>query len=87
MDSPVKSPNGNAPVRVTLAEDAGHAGRITRAATWLVNVAIPKLIPDRLTGPLRERARDADDRLERTARRLVRHRVNRGTRNRDGHTR
>jgi hypothetical protein len=57
MGSPVKASNGNAPVRGALVEDAGHAGRMTRAATWLVNVAIPKLIPDRLTGPLRERAR------------------------------
>ena len=87
MGSPLKSPNGNTPVRVTDVKDAGHAGRITRAATWLVNVAIPKLIPDHLTAPLRERARDADDRLERTARRLVRRRVKRGPTNPDGHTR
>jgi len=40
-----------------------------------VNAAIPKLIPDRLIAPLRQRARDADDRLERTARRLVRQQV------------
>jgi hypothetical protein len=87
MGSPVKSSNGRAPVRVTLVEDAGHDGRMTRAAAWLVNVGIPKLIPDRLTGPLRERARDADDRLERTARRLSRRGVKRGTTNPDGHTR
>ena len=87
MGSPLKSPNGNTPVRVTLVKDAGHAGRMTRVATWLVNVAIPKLIPDHLTAPLGERARDADDRLERTARRLIRRRVKRGPTNPDGHTR
>jgi hypothetical protein len=87
MGSPHKSPNGNTPVRVTPVKDAGHAGRLTRVATWLVNVAIPKLIPDHLTAPLRKRARDADDRLERTARRLVRRRVNRAPTNPDGPTR
>jgi hypothetical protein len=87
MGSPPKSPNGNTPLRVTPLKDAGHADRITRMATWLVNVAIPKLIPDHLTAPLRERARDADDRLERTARRLVRRQVNRGPTNPEGHTR
>jgi hypothetical protein len=50
-------------------------------------VAIPKLIPDRLTGPLRARARDADDRLERSPRRLVRRGVKRGAADPDGHTR
>ena len=84
MSSPLKSPNGNTPVGVTPVKDAGHAGRMTRVATWLVNVAIPKLIPDHVTAPLRERARDADDRLERTARRLVRRRVKRGPTNPDG---
>ena len=87
MGSPLKSPNGNTPVRVTHVEDAGHAGRMTRAAARFVNVAIPKLIPDRLTAPLRKRARNADDRLERTARRLVRRRVKRGPTNPDGPTR
>ena len=55
MASPVKSSNGKAPVRVTLMADAGHAGRMTRAASWLVNVAIPKLIPDHRTAPLNHR--------------------------------
>ena len=87
MGSQVKSSNGKAPVRVTLVEDAGHAGRVTRAASWLVNVGIPKLIPDPVTAPLRERARDADDRLERSARRLIRRRDKRGPTNPDGHTR
>ena len=86
MGSPLKSPNGNTPVRVTLVRDMGRAGRMTRVVTWLVNVAIPTLIPDRLTAPLRERARDADDRLERAARRLTRRHVNRGPTNPDEHT-
>lgn len=86
MGTPLNSPNGNTPVRVTLAKDARRAGRMTRVASWLVNVATPKLIPDHLTAPLRERARDADDRLDRTARRLIRRRVNRGPSNPDGHT-
>jgi hypothetical protein len=69
MGSRLKPPDGDTPIRVTRVKDARHAGRTTRAATWLVNVAIPKLIPDHLSAPLRERARDADDRLDRTARR------------------
>jgi hypothetical protein len=85
MGSPLKSPNGNTPVRVTLVRDAGHAGRMTRVATWLVNVAIPTLIPDHLIAPVRQRARNADDRLERTARRPMRHQGNRGPRNPGGH--
>jgi hypothetical protein len=56
MGSPRKSPNGNTPVRVTLVNDAGHAGFISRVASWLVNVAVPKLMPDHLTAPC-ERAR------------------------------
>jgi hypothetical protein len=87
MGSPLESPNGNTPVRVTPLKDAGRAGRMTRVATWLVNVAIPKLIPDHLTAPVVEWARDADDRLERTARRLIRRKVNRGPTNPDRHTR
>jgi hypothetical protein len=87
MGSPLKSPNGNTPVRVTLVKVAGDAGLVTRVASWIVNVAIPKLMPDHLTAPLVERARNADDRLERTARRLIRRQVNRGPTNPDGHTR
>ena len=87
MASPLKSPNGNPPVRVTDVKDAGHADRMTRVALWLVNAAIPKLIPDHLTAPLRKRARKADDRLERTARRLIRRQRNRGPTNPAGHTR
>ena len=87
MGSPLKSPNGNTPVRVTVVKDAGHAGRMTRVASWLVNVAIPKLIPDHVTAALRERARNADDRLERTARRLLRRQDNRDPTHPDGDTR
>jgi hypothetical protein len=87
MGNPLKSPNGNMSAGVARAKDAGRAGRMTRVASWLVNVAIPKLIPDHLTAPMRERARNADDRLERTARRLIRRQVNRGPTNPDGHTR
>ena len=87
MGSPTKSPNGNAPVQVAHVKHAGHAGRMTRVGTWLVNVAIPKLIPDHRTAPLRESARDADDRLERTARRLVRRQVKRGPTDPDRPTR
>jgi hypothetical protein len=87
MGSPLKSPNGNTPVRVTPVKDARHAGRMTRVATWIVNVALPKLLPDHVTAPMRERARNADDRLERTARRLIHRQVNRGPTNPDGHTR
>ena len=60
MGSPIKSPDGNVPMRVTDVKHAGQAGRMTRMTrmtAWLVNVAIPKLIPDQVTAPLRERAR------------------------------
>ena len=60
-------------------KDAGHPGRINRTASRLVNVGIPKLIPDRLTAPIRERTRNADDRLEETAQRLVRGGVDRAS--------
>ena len=87
MGSPPKSPNGNTPVRVTRVKDARRPRVITRAASWLVDVALPKLIPDHKTAPLRERARNADDRLERTARRLIRRRVDQVPKNPDGHIR
>ena len=83
MGRPLKPPDGNAPIRVTRVEDTPHAGRMTRASLWLANVAIPKLIPDRVTGPLREWASDADDRLERTARRLMRRQVGRRSKDPD----
>lgn len=53
----------------------------------LVNVATPKLTPDHLTAALRQGARYADDRLERTARRLIRRQVNRVPTDPAGHTR
>lgn len=87
MGSPPKSPNGDRPVRAKLVKDARHAGPVPRVASWLVNVAIPKLMPDHLTAPLRERTRNADDRLERTARRLTRRQVNQVPKNRDRRTR
>jgi hypothetical protein len=65
--------------------DPRHPGPITRVASWLVDVAIPKLLPDHLTAPLRQRARNADDRLERTARRLTHRQVNRSPKNPDRH--
>jgi hypothetical protein len=87
MGSPPRSPNGNTPVSLTPVKDADDAGLMTRVASWLVNVAFPKLIPDHVTAPLRERARNADDRLERTALRLIRRQVNRGPPSPDRHTR
>ncbi len=87
MGTQLRSPNHHTPLSVTPVKDAGHPGRMTRAASWLVNVEIPKLIPDRLTAPVRERTRNADDRLERTARRLVRRRVDRGPATPDRHIR
>ena len=88
MGTPPGAPNGNTPTPVKLPKDPNHAGPLTRVASWLVNVATPKLIPDHLTAPLAERARDADARLERTARRLIRRQVNRGgPTNPNGHTR
>jgi hypothetical protein len=87
MGTQLQSHNGHTPLRVTPVEDAVHPGRMTRAASWLLNVEIPKLIPDRLTAPIRQRTHNADDRLERTARRLVRGRVNRGPTTPDRHTR
>jgi len=72
MGSPLKSPSGATPVRVTLVKDAGHAGLMIRVVSWIVFVAVPKLMPDHLTAALWRRARNADDRLERTTRRLIR---------------
>jgi hypothetical protein len=71
MTSPRASPNGNKPFYARFATMAPHAGPVTRLAAWVVDVAIPKLIPDRVTAPLRRRLRSMDDRLERTARRLT----------------
>ena len=74
MISPPQYHNGNGRVRATVVENVRHPGPVTRVGSWVVDVAIPKLIPDHVTAPLRKRARNADDRLERTAHRLTRHR-------------
>ena len=74
MISPPSSQNGNGRVRVTVAENVRHLGPVTRAASWVVYVAIPKLIPDHVTAGFRRRLRSADDRLERTAHRFTRRR-------------
>ena len=60
---------------------------MTRLADWLVNLPTPRLIPDQLIAPLRRRARQSDDRLERAARRLTGRLVNRPPANPDKHTR
>jgi hypothetical protein len=83
MGNPPQSHNGRAPVRVTPVEDPHHPGVMTRVAAWLVDVALPRLVPDHLIASLRQRARDVDDRLERTAHRLLRRDANRGSRDRD----
>lgn len=74
MISPPESYKGNGRVGATVVEDASHPGPVTRVAYWVVDVAIPKLIPDRVTARFRRRLRRADDRLERRAHRLTRHR-------------
>ena len=51
MGTPPGAPNGNKPTRVELPKDPDHAGLLTRVASWLVNVATPKLIPDHRTAP------------------------------------
>ena len=68
MISPPVSDNGNGRVRATVVETVRQPGRVMRMASWVVDVAIPKLIPDDLTGRLRRRVRSVDERLERTAR-------------------
>ena len=87
MGSPPQSRNGHTPVRVTPVEVACHPGVMTRVAARLLDVAIHKLAPDHLTASLRERARNADDRLERTAHRLIRRDGKRGSTDSDGDTR
>ena len=87
MGSPLERPNGNTLPRVTVVKHTVHAGHATRRARWIVDVGIPKLIPDHLTALPRDRAPSADNRLERTARRLIRRQVSRGSTNADEHTR
>ena len=72
--SPSESHNGNGRVRAAVVETVRHPGLVTRMASWVVDVAIPKLIPDHVTARFRQRLRSADERLERTAHRLTRHR-------------
>ena len=87
MSSPPASPNGSTPLRGTLAKKARHGGLMTRLADSLVNLATPRLISDQVIAPLRRRARQSDDRLERPARRLTGRLVNRAPTNPDKHTR
>jgi len=79
--------NGNGRVRATVVENVRHPGPVTRVASWVVDVAIPKLIPDHATARLRQRSRSADEWLERTAHRLTRHRFDGGRTKPDRHTR
>lgn len=81
MISPPVSDNGNGRVRATVVETVRQPGRVMRMASWVVDVAIPKLIPDDLTGRLRRRVRSVDERLERTAGRLTRRRFGAARRN------
>jgi hypothetical protein len=74
MISPPESHNGNGRVPITVAENVRHPGRVARVAAWVVDVAIPELIPDHVAARIRQRLREADDRLERTAHRVARHR-------------
>ena len=84
MSSPRASPNGSTP---GLAKNTRNAGLMARPASWLVNVATPRLIPDHLIAPHRRRARQSDDRLERAARRLTSRLVNRAPAEPDKHNR
>lgn len=74
MISPPESQNSNGRVRATVVENVRHTGRLTRVTSWLVDVAIPKLIPDHVTARFRQRLRSADDRHAHTAHRLTRQR-------------
>lgn len=74
MITPPESQNGNGRVRARVVENVRRAGFVTRLACWLVDVAVPKLIPDHVTARFRQRVRGADERLERAAHRLTRHR-------------
>jgi hypothetical protein len=84
---PPESHNGNGRVQATIVGDVRHRGLAKRVAYWLVDVAVPKLLPDHVTAHLRRRLRSADDRLERTARRLTRHRFDAARTNRGGDAR
>ena len=84
MGDPPQSPNGHGPIEVTPVEIVRHPGVMTRLAAWLIDAA--GLQRKHLLTSLRAHARNADDRLERTADRLLRRDVNR-SRDDDGHTR
>jgi len=84
MMGPPASHNGNGRVRATVLENVRRPGPVTRVASWVVDVAIPKLIPDHATVRLRQRSRRADERLQRAARRLTRHRFDAARTNPDG---
>jgi hypothetical protein len=84
MGDPPQSPNGHGPTGVTPLEVVRHPGVMTRLAAWLIGAA--GLLRKHLLAPLRAHARNADDRLERTADRFLRRDVNR-SRGDDGHTR
>lgn len=77
------SDDGNGQVRATVIENVRHPGRVMRVASWVVDVAIPKLIPDDVTARLTRRVRSVDERLERTAGRLTRGRFGAVRRNPD----
>jgi len=81
--SPPESQNGNGRVPTSVVEDVRRPGPVMRMASWVVDVAIPKLIPDHMTTRFRQRLRGADDRLERTAHRLARYRFGAARTNRD----
>jgi hypothetical protein len=78
MTSTGASPNGNRPLGAKVATLAPHAGPLTRLAAWVVDVGVPRLVPDRVSARLRRRLRRVDDRLERAARRVTSHSGRRG---------
>jgi hypothetical protein len=80
------SSNGKTPPRATVMQTVRGAGPVTRASAWAVDVAIPRLTRDRTAAHLRQRLRNADDALERTARRLARHKSDRVPIDRDRDT-
>jgi hypothetical protein len=71
MTSSPSPQNGDRPHPTVREDRLRKGGFAQRLAAWVVDVAIPKLLPDHVVAPLRRRLRDADDRLERSARRLT----------------
>jgi hypothetical protein len=78
-------PNGNTPTRATGRKSRRHRDLGTRVASWVIEVAIPWLIPDHVSARLAQHTRDVDDRLERTARRLTGYKFGRGPKNSGSH--